>query len=290
MALGGSSNSVLHLMAIAHEADIDFDLARVNEISDRTPQLCSLAPAGPYHIEELDHAGGIPAVMKELKSTLNLNAPTVSGLNVSEIVKRAEVRDKNVIHSKKTAYAKEGGICMLFGNLAPQGAVVKRSAVSESMKVSTVKARVFDSEDLATKAIMGAEIKPGDCVIIRYEGPKGGQGMREMLGPTSMLTGMGLDKSVALITDGRFSGATVGASIGHVSPEAAARGPIAALKDGDIIDIDIPHYKLNVRLTDEQISQRLSKLKKFQPKIKSGYLKLYTEKVTSASTGAVFAD
>jgi dihydroxy-acid dehydratase len=290
MALGGSTNSVLHLMAIAHEAGINFDLAKINEISDRTPQLCSLSPAGPHHIEDLDRAGGIPGVMKELASILNPDAHTVSGIKVSEIVAQAQVRDSNVIRSKETAYSNLGGLCILFGNLAPQGGIVKRSAVAPEMKVSQVGARVFDSEELASKAIMAGEIKPGDCVVVRYEGPKGGPGMREMLGPTSMISGMGLDSKVALITDGRFSGATRGAAIGHISPEAAARGPIAALKDGDIIEIDIPHYKINVQLTDEEIHQRLATIGQFEPKIKTGYLKLYTEKVTSASTGAVFAD
>jgi len=290
MALGGSTNSVLHLMAIAHEAGIKFDLEKVNLISDRTPQLCSLSPAGSHHIEDLDRAGGISAVMKELAPILNQNVPTVSGMKVSEIISQAKVRDSNVIRSSSKPYSNLGGLCILFGNLAPDGGIVKRSAVAPEMKVSKVKARVFDSEELASKAIMAGEIKPGDCVVVRYEGPKGGPGMREMLGPTSMISGMGLDSKVALITDGRFSGATRGAAIGHISPEAAARGPIAALKDGDIIEIDIPNYRINVQLTDDQIRQRLAQVKEFEPRIKTGYLKLYTEKVTSANTGAIFAD
>lgn len=290
MALGGSTNSVLHLMAIAHEAGIKFDLEKVNLISDRTPQLCSLSPAGPHHIEDLDRAGGISAVMKELAPILNQNIPTVSGMKVSEIISQAKVRDSSVIHPSSKPYSNLGGLCILFGNLAPDGGIVKRSAVATEMKVSKVRARVFDSEELASKTILAGEIKPGDCVVVRYEGPKGGPGMREMLGPTSMISGMGLDSKVALITDGRFSGATRGAAIGHISPEAAARGPIAALKDGDIIEIDIPNYKINVKLTDEEIRQRLAQVKKFEPRIKTGYLKLYAEKVTSANTGAVFAN
>ncbi len=290
MALGGSTNSVLHLMAIAHAAGIKFGLEKINLISDRTPQLCSLSPAGPHHIEDLDRAGGISAVMKELAPILIQNAPTVSGMEVSEIIAKAKVRDSSVIRSSSNPYSNVGGLCILFGNLAPDGGIVKRSAVAPEMKVNKVRARVFDSEELASKAIMGGEIKPGDCVVVRYEGPKGGPGMREMLGPTSMISGMGLDSKVALITDGRFSGATRGAAIGHISPEAAARGPIAALKDGDIIDIDIPSYKINVQLSDVEIQQRLNKIEKFEPRIKTGYLKTYIEKVTSANTGAVFAD
>jgi dihydroxy-acid dehydratase len=288
MALGGSTNSVLHLMAIAHEAGVDFPLNRINAISEKTPCLCKLRPAGTYHIEDLDRAGGISAVMKELKSLLKLNLKTVSGLTVGQIIDKACVKDADVIRSKKTAYSDKGGLAILFGNLAPEGGVVKRSAVAPEMMVHEGPARVFDSEDDATKAIMGGKIKPGDVLVIRYEGPKGGPGMREMLTPTSLLGGMGLDKSVALITDGRFSGATRGAAIGHVSPEAAARGPIAAVKEGDIISIDIPNNKLNVKLTDEEINKRINLLPKYEARFKTGYLARYTENVTSASTGAVF--
>ena len=288
MALGGSTNSVLHLMAIAHEAGVEFPLDRINAISEKTPCLCKLRPAGTYHIEDLDRAGGISAVMKELKSLLKLNSKTVSGLTIGQIIDKASVRDADVIRSEKTAYSDKGGLAILFGNLAPEGGVVKRSAVAPEMMVHQGPARIFDSEDDATKAIMGNKIKPGDVLVIRYEGPKGGPGMREMLTPTSLLGGMGLDKTVALITDGRFSGATRGAAIGHVSPEAAARGPIAAIKEGDIISIDIPNNKLEVKLTDEEINKRIAALSKYEARFKTGYLARYTENVTSASTGAVF--
>ncbi|MCD6452818.1 MAG: dihydroxy-acid dehydratase [Dehalococcoidales bacterium] len=288
MALGGSTNSVLHLMAIAHEAGVDFPLSRLNQISQRTPHLCKLRPAGDYHLEDLDAAGGISAVMKEIKSVLNLEAMTVSGKSVAEIVADSHLMDEKVIHSTSNAYSKHGGICILFGNLAPEGAVVKRAAVAPEMMVHRGPARVFDAEEAATAAIMNGSVKSGDVVVIRYEGPKGGPGMREMLTPTSLLSGMGMDKEVALITDGRFSGATRGAAIGHVSPEAASRGPIAALRDGDIIKIDIPNYKLEIELSDKEIAQRLADLVEFEPKVTTGYLKRYAEQVCSASTGAVF--
>jgi len=288
MALGGSTNSVLHLMAVAHQAEIDFTLSMINQISERTPYLCKLSPAGDYHIEDLDRAGGIAAVMKELEGLLNLESRTVSGKSVAEIITDSRVMDREVIRSTNSAYSATGGIAILFGNLAPEGAVVKRSAVAPEMLVHRGPARIFDSEEEATSAIMDGSIKPGEVIIIRYEGPKGGPGMREMLTPTSLLSGMGRDKEVALITDGRFSGATRGAAIGHVSPEAASRGPIAALNNGDIIKIDIPNYKLEVELSDEEISKRLAQLAEFEPKVKEGYLKYYAEKVCSASTGAVF--
>jgi len=289
MALGGSTNSILHLMAIAYEAGVDFSLSMVNQISERTPHLCKLSPAGDYHIEDLDHAGGIAAVMKELHGLLDLDSKTVSGKSVAEIIGNSRVVDKEVIRSARSAYSATGGIAILFGNLAPEGAVVKRAAVAPEMMVHRGAARVFDSEEEATKAIMDEDIKPGEVIVIRYEGPKGGPGMREMLTPTSVLSGMGMDKEVALITDGRFSGATRGAAIGHVSPEAASRGAIAALTDGDIIEIDIPNYKLEVKLSDKEISDRLARLDEFEPKVKTGYLRYYAEKVGSASTGAVFS-
>jgi dihydroxy-acid dehydratase len=289
MALGGSTNSVLHLMAIAHEAGVEFSLLRINEISEKTPCLTSLRPAGSYHIEDLDRAGGISAVMKELQKHLNLNLKTVSGRTVLDIVSHAGVEDSDVIHSEKTAYSTKGGLAIFFGNIAPEGAVVKRSAVAPEMMVHKGPARVYDSEDEATRAIMAGAIKAGDVIVIRYEGPKGGPGMREMLTPTSLLAGMGMDKAVALITDGRFSGASRGASIGHVAPEAALRGPIAAIREGDIIDIDIPDCKLNVNLSDEEIAQRLAQVRVFKPKVTEGYLARYVEKVTSASRGAVLA-
>ena len=288
MALGGSTNSVLHMMAIAHEAGIDFPLKLVNEISRKTPTLCKLRPAGEYHIEDLNRAGGIMAVMHELKGLLKLNVKTVNEKSLSQTMTGSKVMDHNVIRSPKKPYAPDGGLAILFGNIAPEGAVVKRSAVAQGMLMHQGPARVFDSEDEVTEAIMAHKIKPGDVIVIRYEGPKGGPGMREMLTPTSLLTGMGLDKEVALITDGRFSGATQGAAIGHISPEAASGGPVAAVKNGDIIKIDIPKCKIEVALTKKEIAARLARLPKFEPKIKTGYLKYYTEKVTSASTGAVF--
>jgi dihydroxy-acid dehydratase len=288
MALGGSSNSVLHLMAVANEAGIDFKLATVNEIGKRTPYLCSLRPAGPHHIEDLDQAGGIPAVMNEVKSLLKLKSKTVTGKTIGENIVGVKNLNTEVIRTIKTAHSPTGGLVILFGNLAPEGAAVKKAAVAPEMLVHRGPARVFDSEEDATKAIMAKQIKSGDVLVIRYEGPKGGPGMREMLTPTSLITGIGLEKEVALITDGRFSGATRGASIGHVSPEAASRGPIAAVKEGDMININIPEYKLDVELTDKEIADRLKKLPDFQPRIKTGYLRRYTEKVSSASTGAVF--
>jgi dihydroxy-acid dehydratase len=290
MALGGSTNSVLHLMAIAHEAGVDFPLSMVNEISQHTPHLSKLRPSGSYHIEDLDKAGGIAAVMKELEGLLHLKARTVSGKSVAGVIAESRNHDRDVIRPIARAHSSVGGIAILFGNLAPEGAVVKRAAVAEEMMFHQGPARVFDSEEDATKAIMAKKIKAGDVLVIRYEGPKGGPGMREMLTPTSMLSGMGMDKEVALITDGRFSGATRGAAIGHVSPEAASGGPIAAVKEGDIIKIDIAHQRLDVELGEEELKARLSKLGEFEPKVKSGYLRRYAEKVSSASTGAVFLD
>ncbi|AII57914.1 dihydroxy-acid dehydratase [Dehalococcoides mccartyi] len=290
VALGGSTNSVLHVMAVAHEAGADFSLEQINRISDCTPNLCKLRPSGPYHIENLDQAGGIGSVLKELKPWLKNDAQTVSGKTIGQLADDAPKADNKVIRFASNPYSPKGGLAILFGNLAPNGSVVKRSAVAPEMMVHRGPARIFDSEELATKAIMGGKINPGDVLVIRYEGPKGGPGMREMLTPTSLLAGMGLDKEVALITDGRFSGATRGAAMGHVSPEAAAHGPIAALQDGDMINIDIHNYKLSVELSDEQIQKRLANVPVFEPKIKNGYLKYYTENVTSASTGAVFKD
>jgi len=290
MALGGSTNSVLHLTAIAYEAGIDFPLSLVNEISQRVPHLCKLSPASDYYIEDLDLAGGIPAVMHEISGLLNLKAQTVLGKTVGQLIEEAKVKNRQVIHSLSNPYGPTGGISILFGNLAPQGAVVKSATVAAEMKVHRGPARAFDSEEEATQAIMKGDFKSGDVIVIRYEGPKGGPGMREMLTPTSLLSGMGMDKEVALITDGRFSGATRGAAIGHVSPEAAERGPVAAIRDGDIISIDIPNQKLEIELSQGELEQRLASLPAFEPRIKTGYLKRYAEKVTSASSGAVFAE
>ena len=290
MALGGSTNSVLHLTAIAHEAGISFPLSWINEISQNIPYICKLSPAGNYHIEDLDMAGGIPAIMQELSSLLKLEANTVLGKPLGRVISGARVKNREVIRSLSEPYGATGGVSLLFGNLAPGGGVVKRAAVAPEMLVHEGSARVFNSEEEATAAIMGKKIKAGDVVVIRYEGPKGGPGMREMLTPTSLLSGMGMDKEVALITDGRFSGATRGAAIGHISPEAAEGGPIAALEDGDIIRIDIPHNILEIKLNQDEIKTRLASLPRFEPKIKTGYLRRYADKVTSASTGAVFAD
>jgi dihydroxy-acid dehydratase len=293
MALGASTNSVLHLMAIAHEAELSFPLTMVNEISQSTPCPCRLAPAyidnkRKYHIEDLDQAGGIPAVMNEIRELLKLDSKTVTGKTVGENISGRQILNKDVIHPGANAYASTGGLAILFGNLAPDGSIVRRSAVAPEMLTHRGVARVFDSEEEATKAIMGGMINPGEVIVIRYEGPKGGPGMREMLTPTSLLSGAGLDKEVALITDGRYSGGSRGAAIGHVSPEAASRGPIAALKDGDMINIDIPNYKLEMELTAEEIANRLAQLAEFESSVKKGYLRYYAEKVGSASTGAVF--
>ncbi len=287
-AMGGSSNSVLHLLAIASEAGITFPLETINKISEGTPHIAKLSPAGAHHIEDLDFAGGIPALMKELGDLLRLDVMTVTGKSLGENLANAKNRDSNVIRWRQTPYSKRGGLTILFGNLAPDGAVVKSAAVAPEMMVHKGPARVFDSESAATQGIMSGSVQPGDVVVIRYEGPKGGPGMPEMLTPTSLITGMGLGDKVALITDGRFSGATRGASIGHVSPEAAERGPIAALKDGDIIRIDIPGCKLDVELSKAEIERRLAALGEFKPRVRSGYLARYIDKVTSASTGAVF--
>jgi len=289
MALGGSTNSVLHLTALAHEAGIDFPLSLVNEISDSIPHICKLSPAGDYHVEDLDLAGGIPAIMHELSGLLKLKANTILGKPLGDIAKRAEVKNREVIRPPTQPYAPTGGITILFGNLAPDGSVVKSAAVASEMSVHQGPARVFNSEEEATAKIMKGEFKSGDVIVIRYEGPKGGPGMREMLAATSLLSGMGMDKEVALITDGRFSGGTRGAAIGHVSPEAADKGPIAALRDGDVIKINIPHHKLEVELSQKELEQRLTSLPPFEPRIKTGYLKRYSDKVSSASTGAVFA-
>ena len=288
MALGGSTNSVLHLAAIAHEAGIDFPLSLINEISDFVPHICKLSPASDYHIEDLDLAGGIPAIMHELSGSLKLGANTILGKPLGEIAKEAKVKNREVIRPLSQPYAPTGGISILFGNLAPDGSVVKSAAVASEMLVHRGPARIFDSEEEATAAIMKGKFKSGEVIVIRYEGPKGGPGMREMLAATSLLSGMGMDKEVALITDGRFSGGTRGAAIGHVSPEAAEKGPIAALRDGDMININIPDHKLEVELSPKELKQRLAALPSFEPKIRTGYLKRYSDKVSSASTGAVF--
>jgi dihydroxy-acid dehydratase len=289
MALGCSTNTVLHLSAIAREAGLSLPLERVNEISKRTPNLCSLSPGGKDHMEDLDRAGGIGAVMRELSRAglIHQDCVTVTTKSVGQNVKGSLIRDGQVIRTVKNPLRPQGGLAVLYGNLAPQGCVVKQSAVREEMLRHQGPARVFDSEDEATKAIMGGRIRKGEVIIIRYEGPKGGPGMREMLTPTSAIAGMGLDAHVALITDGRFSGGTRGAAIGHVSPEAMEGGPIAAVKTGDIIEIDIKKKTVNVQLTKGEIKQRLSKWKMPAPKVTSGYLSRYAQRVSSANEGAI---
>ncbi len=286
MALGGSSNTVLHLMSIAHEAGIKLDLKTFDKISKATPHITNLEPSGPHFMEDLEYAGGIPAVLKRLKSKLN-NTLTVSGKKIFDIANTAEIFDEEVIRPFNRAYHKQGGIAVLYGNLAPEGAVVKQSAVSPKMMKFAGRAKVFNREEEAMQAILGRKIKKGDCIVIRYEGPSGGPGMREMLAPTSAIVGMGLAESVALITDGRFSGGTKGPCIGHISPEAAQKGPIAILKDGDIINIDISNRKLEVRLTDSEIQRRFQTWKPIPPKIKTGYLARYSKLVSSADKGAI---
>ncbi|WP_027717597.1 dihydroxy-acid dehydratase [Desulfovirgula thermocuniculi] len=290
MALGCSTNTVLHLMAVASEAGVHLDLEKINEISERTPNLCRLSPMGPYFLEDLHEAGGIPAVMAQLarKGLLHLDALTVSGKTVGELIKGCRVKRPEVIRDVEDPYSPTGGIAILWGNLAPQGAVVKKAGVAPEMMVHRGPARVFDSEEEAVEAILGGRIKRGDVIVIRYEGPRGGPGMREMLTPTSAVVGMGLDKEVALLTDGRFSGATRGACIGHISPEAAEGGPLAALQDGDMVVIDIPRRRLDVELSEEEIKERLSRWKPPTPRVTKGYLARYARQVSSASQGAVF--
>ncbi len=289
MALGCSSNSVLHLLAIAREAGICLDLNLFNETSGKVPNLCHLAPAGPAHMQDLDRAGGLQAVLNELdkKDFICKGAITANGKTVGENIENARVKDYNIIRPIEKPYSETGGIAILWGNIALDGCVVKRSAVAPEMLVHSGPARVFDGEDQAIEAIYAGEIRHGDVVVIRYEGPKGGPGMREMLAPTSALAGMGLDKTVALITDGRFSGASRGASIGHISPEAASGGAIGLLKEGDIIDIDIPSASVNARVTPEEFAERLKTYVKPEPRVTTGWLARYGKLVSSANTGAV---
>ncbi|MEE9403153.1 MAG: dihydroxy-acid dehydratase, partial [Desulfobacteria bacterium] len=289
MALGCSTNTVLHLMAIAEEAGVRLDLAAFNRVSAKTPHLCSLSPAGKHHMEDLDRAGGVSAVMKEIsrKRLIHTNCLTVTGQTVKENIKRSRIRDKSVIRPLERPYHKQGGLAILFGNLAPSGCVVKQSAVVRGMLRHEGPARVFDSEEEATSAIMAGRIKKGDVIIIRYEGPKGGPGMREMLVPTSAIAGMGLDADVALITDGRFSGGTRGAAIGHVSAEAMEGGPIAIVQDGDRIAIDIPKRRITLKVPDKEIEARLSKWRRPKAKISKGYMARYARMVSSGGEGAV---
>jgi len=287
MALGGSTNTVLHLLAVAKEAGVSLPLTIFDKIGRRVPHLCDMVPSGPYALEDLDAAGGLPALMKELKHLLHLDALTVTGKTVSNNIADAKVVDAKVIRPLKDPVHREGGIAILTGNLAPKGAVVKTAAVSPKMLTHKGTAKIFDSEESTIKAIQNNEIKPGDVVVIRYEGPKGGPGMPEMLLPTATIAGMGLSESVALVTDGRFSGATRGPCIGHVSPEAAEGGPIASIKNGDIILIDIPKRTLNVKLTDEEIENRLKSWRPKEPRARKGYLTRYYSLVQSADVGAL---
>ena len=291
MAMGGSTNTVLHTLAIAHEANIDFDLLELNEISKNTPYLCKMSPATPdVHMEDVDRAGGISAILNELSKkddVLRLDLPTITGQSLGENIAAAHPKDESIIRSIDSPYSQQGGLAVLFGNLAPDGSIVKTGAVNSKMLVHSGPARIYESQETALSGIMNHEVQPGDVVVIRYEGPKGGPGMPEMLSPTSAIMGMGLGDKVALITDGRFSGGTRGACIGHISPEAAERGPIAALENGDTIHVNIPDKSLNAELTDEEIQSRLDALSEFKPKITNGYLGRYARMVTSANTGAV---
>ncbi|MCD8332758.1 MAG: dihydroxy-acid dehydratase, partial [Clostridiales bacterium] len=289
MALGCSTNSMLHLPAIAHEAGIELNLDIANAMSEKTPNLCHLAPAGPTYMEDLNEAGGIAAVMTELDKLglLHTDCMTVTGKTIAENIKGSYNKNPEVIRPVDNPYSKTGGIAVLKGNLAPDSAVVKRSAVAPEMMVHEGPAKVFDCEENAIAAIKGGKIVEGDVVVIRYEGPKGGPGMREMLNPTSAIVGMGLGSTVALITDGRFSGASRGAAIGHVSPEAAVGGPIAFVEDGDTIRIDIPANTLDVLISDEEMEERRAKWQPREPRVTTGYLKRYQAMVTSANTGAI---
>ena len=291
LAMGGSTNTILHTFAIANEAGVDLDLNELNDLADRVPYLCKVSPSTPdVHMEDVDRAGGISAILNELAKIdglLHLDRPTVTGKTLGENIKAAKIRDDKVIRTLDNPYSERGGLSILYGNLAPQGSVVKTGAVHPDMWDFAGPARIFNNEDDAIKAIYSGDIKAGDCIVIRYEGPKGGPGMPEMLSPTSAVMGRGLGSSVALITDGRFSGGTRGASIGHVSPEAAAGGPIAALREGDIIRINLHERTLNVDLPDEEIEKRLAALPPFEPKIKKGWLARYVKHVTSANTGAI---
>lgn len=291
LAMGGSTNTILHTLAVANEAGIEFDLSELNTLAKKTPYICKVSPATKdVHIEDVDRAGGISAILKELSKInglLDLSRPTVTGKTLGENIASADIKDQAVIHTIEAPYSKTGGLAVLYGNLAPNGCVVKTGAVDPKMMQHSGPARIYESQDSAISGILAGEVKAGDVVIIRYEGPKGGPGMPEMLAPTSAIMGQGLGDKVALITDGRFSGGTRGACIGHVSPEAADGGPIAAVENGDIVTIDIPNNSIKVELPDEEIAARLQKLPPFEPKITRGYLARYSKMVTSANTGAI---
>lgn len=290
MAMGGSTNTVLHTLAIANEAGLDYPLDRINDVAERVPHLCKVSPAGQWHMEDVHRAGGIPAILNEVQAgtgALHFDRPTVSGMSLGESIQNAGIYDDEVIRRFDCAHSSRGGLAVLFGSLAPDGAVVKTGGVSAAMQQFSGPARIYESQEEALAGILAHQIQPGDVLVIRYEGPRGGPGMQEMLSPTSAIMGMGLGDKVALVTDGRFSGGTRGACIGHVSPEAAARGPIAALRQGDIIEIDIPARKLDVCLSEEEIQARLAVLPPFETQATSRWLRRYTHFVTSADKGAV---
>ncbi len=290
MAMGGSTNTVLHTLAIAQEANVAYPLTRINEIADLVPHICKVSPSGKWHMEDVHQAGGVPAILKEItrsKYQLHVERQTVSGKTLGELIKDSHITNEDVIHPIEKAHSATGGLAILFGNLAPDGAVVKTGGVSTSMRKHSGPARIYESQDEAIRGIMNHEVQPGDVVVIRYEGPAGGPGMQEMLSPTSAIMGMGLGESVALITDGRFSGGTRGACIGHVSPEAAAGGPIAALQDGDLIEIDLAARTLNVNLRSAELQQRLEDVPPFEAHTHSSWLRRYSRMVTSANQGAV---
>jgi dihydroxy-acid dehydratase len=292
MAMGGSTNTVLHTLALAHEADVVYPLDRINSVAEKVPHICKVSPAGKWHMEDVHRAGGIPAILNEVQrgtGMLHLDRMTVSGVTLGESIKNADIKDEDVIRRYDNAHSKRGGLAILFGNLAPKGAVVKVGGVSATMMKFAGPAVIFESQEDSMAGILAGKVKAGDVAVVRYEGPKGGPGMQEMLGPTSAIMGMGLGDKVALITDGRFSGGTRGACIGHVSPEAAARGPIAAIQTGDMIEIDLEARTLNVRLTESEIESRLAALPAFESKIQSKWLRRYAHFVTSADTGAVLS-
>jgi dihydroxy-acid dehydratase len=293
MAMGGSTNTVLHTLAIAYEAGIDYPLDRINQVAERVPHICKVSPASNWHLEDVHRAGGVPAILNEVakdNNTLHLDRPTVSGVTLAESIKDMQVKDHEVILPREQPHSSTGGLAILFGNLAPEGAVVKTAAVDASMRHHSGPARCYDSQEEAVRGILGSEVQPGEVVVIRYEGPSGGPGMQEMLAPTSQIVGMGLGDKVALITDGRFSGGTRGAAIGHVSPEAGAGGPIAIVQDGDTISIDLDQRTLTLEISEEEFEKRTNALKPFKREIKSRWLRRYAKLVSSASTGAVFLD
>ena len=290
MAMGGSTNTVLHTLAFAHEAGINYSLDRINQVADRIPYLCKVSPSGPWHMQDVHRAGGVPAILNQIErveNSLHLDRPTVSGSTLRESIVGCSIQDPEIIRSLESPHSHTGGLAILFGNLAPDGAVIKAGGVTASMRSFSGPARIFDGQDEAMAGILNGEVQPGEVVVVRYEGPRGGPGMQEMLSPTSAIMGMGMGEQVALITDGRFSGGTRGACIGHVSPEAAARGPIAALHDGDVIEIDLDARSLNVRLSENEIQERLTALPPFESRTDSSWLRRYSRMVTSANQGAV---